>query len=155
MSNSSDYTTSMHHVAIMKKSWGLTQKILSGEKKIESRWYKAKCSPWDRIQPGDMVYFKDSGEPVTIKAEAHKVLQFSDLTPQKVKNILDKYGKDDGIDTVDIPKFFEMFRNKNYCILIFLKNLQSIQPFNINKKGFGAMSAWITINNVDDIKLIL
>lgn len=30
----------MEHVAIMKKSWGLTRKILSGEKTIESRWYR-------------------------------------------------------------------------------------------------------------------
>lgn len=30
----------MEHVAIMRKSWGLTDKILSGQKKIESRWYK-------------------------------------------------------------------------------------------------------------------
>jgi len=35
----------MDHVAIMKKSWKLTEKILSGEEKIESRWYKSKYSP--------------------------------------------------------------------------------------------------------------
>ncbi len=99
----------MHHVAIMKKSWGLTQKILSGEKNIESRWYKAKCAPWDRIKPGDMVYFKDSGESVTLKAQVHKFLQFSDLTPQKVQEILNQYGKEDGIDTIDLPEFFKLF----------------------------------------------
>ena len=143
----------MHHVAIMKKSWGLTQKILSGEKKIESRWYKSKTAPWDRVKPGDIVYFKDSGEPVSIKAQVHKVLQFANLNPHKVQDILDQYGRDDGIDTVDIPKFFEMFRNKNYCILIFLHNPQKIHPFHINKKGFGAMSAWITVEDIRVIQL--
>ena len=138
----------MYHVAIMKKSWGLTQKILSGEKTIESRWYKAKYAPWDRIKPGDMVYFKDSGEPVMIKAEVHRVLQFSNLTPEKVRSILDEYGKDDGINHEDIPKYFEMFKDKNYCILIFLKNPQSIAPFHINKKGFGAMAAWVTAEKI-------
>ncbi len=152
MSNRSDYTTFMHHVAIMKKSWGLTQKILSGEKKIESRWYTSRVAPWDRIKPGDMAYFKDSGEPVSIRAEVRKVLQFFDLTPQKVKEILDQYGNDDGINHEDIPKYFEMFKHKNYCILIFLENPQAVQPFQINKKGFGAMSAWIT---VEDIKLVV
>lgn len=142
----------MHHVAIMRKLWGLTQKILSGEKIIESRWYKAKYAPWDRIQPGDMVYFKNSGELVTIKAEVHKVLQFSDLTPKKVRKILDEYGKDDGINYADIPKFFEIFQNKSYCILIFLKHPQEVRPFHINKKGFGAMSAWICIDVINKIK---
>ena len=143
----------MHHVAIMKKSWGLTQKILSGEKKIESRWYTSRVAPWDRIKPGDMVYFKDSGESVSLKAQVHNVLQFSDLTPQKVQDILSQYGKDDGIDSADISKFFEIFQNKQYCILIFLKNPEVVQPFQINKKGFGAMSAWITIEDIREIQL--
>lgn len=64
----------MDHVAIMKKSWGLTQKILSGQKKIESRWYKSKHSPWGKIEKGDIVYFKDSGEPISIKTGVEKVM---------------------------------------------------------------------------------
>ena len=56
----------MEHLAIMRKSWGLTKKILSGEKKIESRWYKSKYPPWGKIRSGEIVYFKDSGEPVSI-----------------------------------------------------------------------------------------
>ncbi len=137
----------------MKKSWGLTHKILSGEKKIESRWYTSRVTLWDRIKPGDMVYFKDSGESVSLKAQVRNVLQFSDLTPQKVQEILDQYGKDDGIDSSDISKFFDMFQNKQYCILIFLKNPQVVQPFQINKKGFGAMSAWITVEDIREIQL--
>ncbi|NCN42324.1 ASCH domain-containing protein, partial [bacterium] len=112
----------MEHVAIMRKSWGLTQKILSGQKKIESRWYKVKYSPWDRIKSGEIVYFKDSGKPVTIKTEVEKVIQFSDLTPEKVKEILYQYGQADGLGIDKIPEFFEMFKNKKYCMLIFLKN---------------------------------
>lgn len=142
----------MHHIAIMKKSWGLTQKILSREKKIESRWYKAKHCPWGKIQRGDTVYFKDSGKPVSIKTEVEKVISFSDLTPQKVKQILDEYGEGDGIEKNKIPEFFELFKNKKYCLLIFLKNIKKVEPFEINKKGFGMMSAWLTVENVDKIK---
>jgi len=143
----------MEHLAIMRKSWGLTKKILSGEKKIESRWYKSKYPPWNKIKSGEIVYFKDSGESVSIKAEVEKVLQFSELTPDKVKQILDEYGKEDGIAMDEIPKFFEMFKDKRYCMLIFLKNPQRIEPFKIDKKGFGNMSAWITIESVEKIKI--
>ncbi len=142
----------MDHVAIMRKSWGLTRKILSGQKKIESRWYSVKYKPWDRIKENDIVYFKDSGEPVRIKAEVSKVIQFADLNPKKVKEILDKYGDDDGLEKDKISEFFERFKNKKYCLLVFLKNPQKIKSFDINKKGFGAMSAWITIDNIQKIK---
>lgn len=142
----------MEHVAIMRRSWGLTQKILSGQKKIESRWYKVKYPPWGRIKAGETVYFKDSGESVTIKAEVDRVLQFSDLTPEKVKEILYEYGKADGLGIDDIPKFLEMFKDKKYCMLIFLRNPQKVEPFQIDKTGFGAMSAWLTVEDVNKIK---
>lgn len=136
----------------MKKSWGLLPKILNREKTIESRWYKNKYSPWDRILKGDIVYFKDSGELVTVKAEVDKVIQFSNLTPKKVKEILKRYGKKDGLGIKDIPKFFKMFKDKNYCLLLFLKNPKRIKSFQIDKTGFGMMSAWITIDNINKLR---
>lgn len=142
----------MEHLAIMKKSWGLTQKILSGEKTIESRWYKTKYPPFGKIKAGDAVYFKDSGEPVKLKAEVSDIKQFSSLTPEKVRSILEEYGKRDGIEKQNFDEFFEMFKNKKYCILIFLKDPVAIKPFRINKKGYGLMSAWICINKIDNIK---
>jgi len=101
----------MEHLVIMRKSWGLTEKIITGEKKIESRWYKVKYKPWDNIKKGENIFFKNSGEQVIIKAQVKKVIQFSDLTPIRIK------------------------------------------PFAINKSGFGAMLVWITIDNIEKIKI--
>lgn len=142
----------MDHVAIMRKSWGLTDKILSGRKTIESRWYMSRAAPWDRIKPGDKVYFKNSGEPVRVRAEVEKVLQFSDLKPEKVREILDEYGKMDGIEKADVGKFFGMFKDKRYCMLIFLRDARETEPFEIDKSGFGSMSAWVTVEDVERVK---
>ena len=142
----------MDHVAIMRKSWGLTEKILSGEKKIESRWYKNKSKPWDFIKTGDRVYFKDSGCPVSIKAEVRRVVQFRDLTPPRSESILDTYGKATGISEADTPKYCRLFKDKKYCILIFLKDPKKVKPFDINKKGFGAMAAWISVSDISLIR---
>lgn len=143
----------MDHVAIMKKSWGLTEKILNGEKVIESRWYLSKRAPWNKINSDDTIYFKDSGSLITLKAKVDHFLCFSNLTPIKVQEILLQYGKDDGILDKDFNKFYEIFKNRKYCILIFLKEITKIEPFNINKSGFGAMSAWITVNDINSIKI--
>ena len=143
----------MQHVAIMRKSWAFIPKIASGEKIIESRWYKVRYAPWGRIQPGEKIYFKNSGEPITLMAEVEKVLYFSDLTPEKVLELLGKYGKDEGIEKEQIPEFFEFFKYKRYCILIYLKNVQSVMPpFEVNKRGFGAMASWICVDDVSRLK---
>lgn len=98
----------MNHVAIMKKSWHLLPEILSGEKTIESRWYKNKSAPWGKVKAGDTVYFKDAGEPVTAKAVVAKVLALADLTPTRVKELLAHYGKAIGIPAEEIAKFSEI-----------------------------------------------
>ncbi len=142
----------MDHIAIMKKSWRLTEKILSGEKTIESRWYVSRVSPWGRIRCGETVYIKDSGSPVTAKAIVDKVFQFSELTPDKVKAVLEDHSKGLGITPNDIPIFFDRFKDKRYCILVFLKTPQEIPPFEIDKTGFGLMSAWISTEDINRIK---
>jgi hypothetical protein len=142
----------MDHVAIMRKSWGLTEKILSGVKRIESRWYMSRCAPWDSISAGDAIYFKNSGEPVKIRANVARILRFANLTPTKVLEILDRYGKADGIEKSDVSKFYKLFRSEKYCILVFLKDVKKVKPFEIDKSGFGAMSAWISIGDINWIK---
>jgi len=140
----------MDHVAIMKKSWGFLPKILSGEKTIESRWYLSKRTPWNRVSKGDSLYFKNSGELIKTKGLVSKVIQFENLNPNKIKSILNKYGKR-GLGIDNIPKFYKLIKHKKYCILIFVKSPKTIKPFSIDKKGFGAMTAWIT---VEDIKTV-
>lgn len=139
----------MDHAAIMKKSWGLIPKILSGEKTIESRWYQTKRVPWGKISPGDTVYFKNSSEPVTVSAKVSKVEQFEIMNLLEIKTILQKYGK--GIQLINAePETWPKL--PRYCILIFLEDACKIQPFNIDKTGFGVPTAWITVNNIEAIK---
>lgn len=142
------------HVAIMRRSWGLLEKIRSGEKTIESRWYMQKSEPWESIDAGDLIYFKNSGAPVTLSATVEKVLQFDHLNPKKVRDILERFGHKDGLDVGEIERYFFYFKHKKYCILIFLKDIQKVDPFDIDKTGFGLRSAWLTVEDIDKIKKV-
>jgi hypothetical protein len=142
----------MDHVAIMRRSWNLLPKILDGRKRIESRWYMAKFAPWDRIKPGDTVYFRDAGKPVTLKADVENVLQYKNPDKDTIQDIITKYGGSGGI-CFRLPEseVLEWAKDKRYCILIFLKNAQAISPFMINKKGFGNACAWMCVDDMNRI----
>lgn len=142
----------MDHVAIMKKSWGLTQKILSGEKTLESRWYMVRCAPWDRVHPNDRIFFKDAGGPVSIRAKVSKVEQFADLTPGLVALHLRQRAAADGILVQDIPRFLALFRRKRYCMFIHLRNVHPVEPFEIDKTGFGSQAAWLCVGDIARIR---
>lgn len=141
----------MQHIAIMKKSWGLIPKIISGEKTIESRWYKNRIAPWNKIQAGDLVYFKNSGESVTVVAKVSNVLQFTNLDKEQFMDIIDKYADKICLKTRD---YNEYYKSKNYCILIFLTEVKEIEkPFNIDKSGYGISSAWICVEDISSVKI--
>ena len=114
-----------------------------------------RSRPWGNIHSGDTVYFKDSSEPVTVRATVQKVLQFENLTPQKIKEILDTYAEADGLGVgkEEIGRYYELFKHKKYCILVFLKNPTKITPFQIDKTGFGAMAAWLTMDAIPHQKV--
>ena len=136
----------MDHIAILQKEW--LPKILAGEKTIESRWYKQKRTPYQNIHPGETIYFKETGKPVTAKATVQKALFFDALTEEKLREILQIYGKQINMTLDVIPGLLD----KKYSILVMLKEVESIQPFTINKKGFGNMAAWITVKNIENIR---
>jgi ASC-1-like (ASCH) protein len=82
----------MDHLAIMRNN-GFIEKIESGEKTIESRWYKFKKTPYDTVKTGDQIYFKKSGKDVTLTSKVSRVIQFDELNEKKIKEILNTYGK--------------------------------------------------------------
>lgn len=143
----------MDHLAVMEKNLDFIQKILDGRKTIESRWYKTKKAPWGKITKKDVVYFKNAGGLVNIKATVSSVIEFGDLTFPEIKKVLDKYWKELGISKEELPDFYERFGNKRYCILIFLEDSEKVTPFKINKEGFGAMTSWICTEDIKKLKV--
>ena len=142
----------MDHIAYMKKSWKLIPKILSGEKTIESRWYMHKINPWNTIKENDFIYFKNGGEPITAQAQVVKVIQFEHYTISQLKTILEQYGGNPGICFPDINQSFYILKQKNYAILIFLKKATAVEPFEIDKTGYGSACAWICVEDINSIK---
>lgn len=140
----------MDHVAIMNKQWKLIPKILNGSKTIESRWYVNKIKPWNSINEGDNIYFKNSGEQITAFARVSKVIQIDNLDQYKFKDIMNKYADDIQLLT---REYDDYYKSKKYCILIFLKDACKLKPFNISKKGFGSACAWMCVDDINSIKL--
>lgn len=142
----------MDHVAIMTKKYKLIEAILDGRKTIESRWYVNRIAPWNRIFAGDIVYFKNSGAPVTAKAGVCKVIQYDGLNMQKIAKIYEQYGDKIGVSKDQLQSAISNKKNKCYCILAFLKSSKKIEQFNIDKTGFGSACAWLCVENIESIK---
>ena len=112
----------MKHIAIIKEPY--FSMVLRGEKTIESRWSMHKVAPYQKVQVGDEILIKKTGQPVTVKAEVADVQYFT-LTPQKVDEIRIMYGKQIGTDKLED---WQSTLQKKYCTLVWLKNVVRIPP---------------------------
>ncbi|HCC06844.1 MAG TPA: hypothetical protein DEP72_01580 [Clostridiales bacterium] len=146
----------MEHIIFMnKKTDDFLKRIVTGEKPIESRWYKHKYAPWDRIKAGETVYFKNSGEKVTVRAVVKEIMQFENLDEEKIEKIWNAYGKEINPITKDMKSTIGLEKAKpyKYCVLVWVKDVKEIEPFAIDKTGYGNMAAWIVVDDVNKIRV--
>ncbi|QQG43120.1 MAG: hypothetical protein HYW45_02865 [Candidatus Daviesbacteria bacterium] len=84
------------HLAIFSKDVG--EKILTGQKTMESRFSQSKNAPFQQISTGDLVYIKPSGKEIIGEFRVNKVIFFDGLTPQDLLDIEKRYGAELAVD---------------------------------------------------------
>lgn len=136
----------MDHLAILNPKLGLLEKIISGEKPIESRWSKDRRTPYKKVSVGDYVYFKNSGDKVRVRAEVKDVKYFSGLTDQRIRELLREYGDKICVDV----SYADELKGRKYGSLIFLKEVEEIEPFKV-KRQYGA--AWLSVTDINQLIL--
>lgn len=135
----------MEHLAIMSK--GYIEKILSGEKSIESRFSVNRISPFGKIKAGEKVYLKETGKPVSASFEVESVLFFDDLDKGKIKEIRAKYGNQICAE----EEFWQSKQHARYATLIYIRNPKIEKPFKVNKfdrsafKSVTDITEWLVV----------
>src|SRR3989338_6120854 len=86
----------MKHLAIFKGQGA--EKILSGEKTIESRFASRRIAPFGLISSGDLVYIKPSGGEIIGQFRVKKVITFDGLDIKDIQEIKERFGKGLSVD---------------------------------------------------------
>lgn len=126
------------HLALF--SGDLAEKILSGEKSIESRFSKAKIAPFARISSGDLVYIKPVGKEIIGQFRVKKVIFYDGLTKKDLEEIRQKYKSELAVDLT----FWLEKEGCSYASLIFIGQTERFltAPVKINKKD---RRGWLVI----------
>lgn len=126
------------HGAIVAPAY--VEPILTRRKTIETRLYRRRLLPFDRIRPGDTVHFKLAGGPVVGSARVRAVRQFADLAPADVEALRRRYNR----RICAPPAFWAARRNARYAVLIWLgRPRRPARPVAMARQ-FG--SAWVILD---------
>ena len=140
------------HIAIMRNPW--MDWVLQGTKTIESRWTVNNKSPFETIEAGEKMYFKPTGKPVVAVSTVKAVHFF--LRPRDEAALLEylkanwsKLGFESEKAALAHPATVP---EKVYVSMIEFCDLQTVDAFEINKDGFGALTGWISLASVERIR---
>lgn len=108
----------MVHVAVLLKPY--LDMILSGKKTVECRLTRQARDPFENIEPGERIYFKQSAGPYAATAVAEHVIFENDLTPKRVSEIKRDYN-----DLIcGDAAFWNWKRDSKFCTLVWLRDVQ-------------------------------
>jgi ASC-1-like (ASCH) protein len=77
------------HLMIVHKQY--LPLILTGQKNIEARLGVDRRAPFNRIEPGDIVYIKPTSHRVAAKAIVHRVDQYEGLSHEDIDRLRSLY----------------------------------------------------------------
>ncbi len=108
----------MIHVAVLWPQF--IEMILAGRKTVELRLTRQARAPYEAIEPGDRIYFKQSAGPYRGVGLVDHVLFEADLTPHRIKRLRRDYNDLIGGD----EEYWHRKRFSRYASLIWLRDVQ-------------------------------
>ena len=131
-------STNNIHLAVVNKPF--TALILSGQKKIESRFSINKIAPFMKVAIGDIILLKESGGLVIGMFEAGDVQYLSNMNEKSLSEIEHKYGT--LLCTAYDKDFWVKRERAKYVSLIEVKKVKEFKPFRSDKRD---RSGWSII----------
>ncbi|MBW3621876.1 MAG: hypothetical protein KY468_00525 [Armatimonadetes bacterium] len=117
------------HLAVMKP--GPLRRLISGEKRIESRFSLRKSVPHGQVSAGDGIFFKESAGPVRAFGIAGAVATGEGMSPEDVQWIRALYNR----WIVAEDEFWNAKRMARWATLISLQQVRPLPPLNIPKRN--------------------
>lgn len=132
----------MEHVAIIHRRF--VELILAGSKTVEARLHRVRCDPFERVCPGDRVYFKQAGGPFRASARVRHVVCRAGLDPAGVRALRREFGPN-----VRAPReFWDAKRSARFATLIWLDAVEPVDrgPDYARLRAATPRRAWFVLN---------
>jgi ASC-1-like (ASCH) protein len=108
------------HIAVLLQQY--LDLVLEGSKTVECRLTMQARDPYERIEAGERIYFKQSSGPYRAMATVDHALFERDLTPKRVEAIRRDYNHAICGD----KSFWQRKRDSSYCTLIWLRDVMPV-----------------------------
>jgi hypothetical protein len=141
----------MNHVVYLDAKADEMEKLLKGQKTMIIRGAAGRKILYGHVKEEDTLYLINNNAEGTIKAKAEvaSVVNSEKMDKYTSIKLIKKYK--DNLQLSD--KQFQRWAGKRYIVLIELKNIEEITPFEFNRDDFkNRMDDWLVFERIEDIK---
>lgn len=136
----------MNHLVIYNKKlfgYDYIAAMLAGSKKLGCKFRKHKTVPYQKLQDGDYLYFKESAGPIRGRVKVVNVENRELTTTEEIMDFLASHSKEIGIQNEEqLFAVWKLNTNKRYlCSWIMEAPEATRHPVHIQKRD---RRAWVT-----------
>lgn len=124
------------HVAILRRPFA--EKVLSGEKTVETRLMRVRRVPWTGCAVGDTVFIKVSGGPVVARASVGGVTRYHIPWDASLAELEERYRASGCIP----PGYWDGKTGVKYAVMIELGGVTALNTGPVFEVKPGDRSAW-------------
>jgi hypothetical protein len=140
----------MDHVVYVDAKSEELEKILARSKAVVVRGAMGRKLPYGLVAPGDILYFiRNNGEGrVRARATVRTVTNSAPLT------LLDsvRLVQEQQVGLQLSPEQFKRWAGKRYLVLIEIEAPEVVEPFEIDRSGYGIMDDWLPVGEIKNIR---
>ncbi len=126
-----------HHLVVLHTKY--LQPILQGSKTVECRLSQRRTIPFGLVEPGDMLWLKETSGPIRATAMVRSVQSIHPLDANTLNTLQARFSEPMQVD----PLFFIQRRLANFATFITLADVQPLTPFGIYKQD---RRAWVILS---------
>ena len=141
----------MDHVVYLDAKAKELDNLINGIKSMIVRGATGRKLPYGRVTEGDVLYFiNNNGEgEVKAKGVVSSVYNSDMLSVEESFETIIK-----NQDKLQLPdKQFKKLAGKRYLVLVGLQDIETINPFHIDRTSFSNMDDWLPVGRIEKITI--
>ena len=141
----------MDHIVYLDASAKELDLLFSGKKSMIIRGATGRKMPYGRVNQGDTLYFINNNSEGVIQARAkvERVLNSDKMTEEESARLIDRHQNMLQLS----KKQYDRWAGKRYLVLIEVKEVEKVEPFRIDKRGYGNMDDWLPVEQIKKVRI--
>jgi hypothetical protein len=139
----------MDHLVCLDAGAKELENLINGRKSMILRGADVVKVPHGNVKEGDRLYFINSSftQEVTARGVVNCVFNSGKLSLEESYETIIRYQ-----DRLQLPdRQFESMAGKRYLVLIGLDDIQSIEPFMVDKSIFAGFDDWLPVGDINTV----